>query len=442
MTTYNIARYLDQKPVTLPIQLITKAKDELLPFFHKYHHLEIEDKTLGKSIKIGDQWERWAKYWLEEFGEENIGKFKAVFNYFPVFIINEYNIPYPINKKSKIAMPTAFLDSSSTPEPPALEIAPTALAVPTDQAVPTALADMTVEEAQEAHSSLKKLQDVARNILLEIRERKGWKALGYESFADYGEKEFGYDKSYIYRLADAAAVQKTVKSPFGELPETHLRELGKLPAADRQAVLDDICASGKKVTAKRIQDAVNLFKTALEESETEKTQLRQQLDEMQQQQQEMTANLGYKIREGVEELLPTIESEIKQNFTESLNAKDDEIMRLRSNLNLQPLRDEQAELIAANHNAKQTLEQYNNQLNAAQTAQEVNMQYAAFADSISKNILEIMLELAIFTKDNKQINVYPHTKSRIAIAAKNLLEASKQLDFLATGIEQDNILDD
>ncbi|MBT9098426.1 hypothetical protein KFZ76_11980 [Methylovulum psychrotolerans] len=441
MATYNCAQYVNQEPSPLSEKNLNEAINQLLPFFYKYHQIEAKKPELKKDKS---HWMRWVKHWLDEFGDENIAKFKTVFDYWPDFIINNNNdYRYYSNKEhNPITMPTAFLDNLEvTTELPAVEIAPTALALPTAQAVPAALADMTLEEAQEAHNSLKNLQSVARKILLEIRDRKGWKALGYSSFAEYGEKEFGYDQTYIYRLAKAEEVQKTINSPLGELPETHLRELGRLPAADRQAVLDSVLAAGGKVTAKRIQEAVSIFKNALEASEIEKTQLRQQLDEIQQQQQEMATKLGYKIREGVEELLPTIENEIKQNFTESLEAKDDEIMRLRSNLNLQEFRDEQAELIAAKHNAQIELDKTKNELQARLTEQEVNNQYTSFANAISKNILDIMLELAVFTQDNKQVWVYPYTKSHLAIAAKNLLEASKQLDFLATGIEQDTILD-
>ena len=72
------------------------------------------------------------------------------------------------------------------------------------------LPDMTLEEAQAKHAELKALESVMRSSLLEMRDRKGWKVLGYESFADYGEKEWGFNQAYLYRVAKAAEIQKII----------------------------------------------------------------------------------------------------------------------------------------------------------------------------------------------------------------------------------------
>ena len=62
-----------------------------------------------------------------------------------------------------------------------------------------------------------------------MRDRKGWKALGYESFKDYGEKELGYQEAHIYRLVEAAEVSLQIGySPIGESAppaESQLRPL-------------------------------------------------------------------------------------------------------------------------------------------------------------------------------------------------------------------------
>ncbi|MDD5273894.1 MAG: hypothetical protein PHU14_14410, partial [Methylovulum sp.] len=122
---------------------------------------------------------------------------------------------------------------------------------------PQLLPEMTYGEAKEAHDSLKGLHKAARKILLEIRDRNGWKVLGFESFVDYGEKEWGYSQAYIYRLASAAEIEATLNSPLGELPETYLRPLASIPADERQQVFDAAIAnvekSGKKLTANFIK---------------------------------------------------------------------------------------------------------------------------------------------------------------------------------------------
>jgi len=59
----------------------------------------------------------------------------------------------------------------------------------------------------------------------EAHERKAWAALGYDSFADYMDEEFGYGRAHAYRILDAASVIReltpelefpTRESPIGD----------------------------------------------------------------------------------------------------------------------------------------------------------------------------------------------------------------------------------
>ena len=63
-----------------------------------------------------------------------------------------------------------------------------------------------------------------------MRDRKGWKALGYASWEEYEEKEWDYSRQHLHRLADAAKIQLTV-SPIGDkqIPEGQLRPLTQVP---------------------------------------------------------------------------------------------------------------------------------------------------------------------------------------------------------------------
>lgn len=85
---------------------------------------------------------------------------------------------------------------------------------------------MTAEEAKQATDRVKEGLENVRALLLDIYEREGWRALGYESFVAYAETEFSASKSQAYRLLDAARLD-AILSPIGEtgLPEGHLREL-------------------------------------------------------------------------------------------------------------------------------------------------------------------------------------------------------------------------
>lgn len=118
---------------------------------------------------------------------------------------------------------------------------------------------MGQQEASDKHNQLKSLLSVTRSLLLEMRDRQGYLALGFSSFEEYGEKEWGYSRTYINRLANAELVQKSLVVPIGtEIPETHLRELAKIPEAERQAIYDqakaEADAENKAITAKLIRE--------------------------------------------------------------------------------------------------------------------------------------------------------------------------------------------
>lgn len=119
--------------------------------------------------------------------------------------------------------------------------------------------EMTKEEAELVNGILRRSLSDSRFYLLKMRDEKGWKALGYESFDAFGEKEHGIAKSHLYRLADAAEVQLSLNSPLGEkIPETHLRPLAKVDdVALRRAIWEEVNAEHEKVTAARIQEAVD-----------------------------------------------------------------------------------------------------------------------------------------------------------------------------------------
>ena len=59
------------------------------------------------------------------------------------------------------------------------------------------LPEMTLAEAQRTHEAIKAGIVTVRALLFDMRDRKGWIALGYESFAEYGEQALGWKKSAL-----------------------------------------------------------------------------------------------------------------------------------------------------------------------------------------------------------------------------------------------------
>jgi hypothetical protein len=102
-------------------------------------------------------------------------------------------------------------------------------------------------------------------MLLEMRDRKGWKALGYSSFSEYGEQEWGYTHGYISKLTTAASIQEKLNVPFGtsDIPTSQLTPLNQVPDDIKKQIWDEVNEENKVVTAKLIEEAVAKYKADL-----------------------------------------------------------------------------------------------------------------------------------------------------------------------------------
>lgn len=107
----------------------------------------------------------------------------------------------------------------------------------------TAAEARTAAEAIKAHlNTANERIAAARMLLLDLYEREGWRALGYDSWRSCAVEEFSQSQSYLYRQLDAAKTERLllpsgVDFANGEtsIPESHLRELAPLAAADPEA---------------------------------------------------------------------------------------------------------------------------------------------------------------------------------------------------------------
>lgn len=86
---------------------------------------------------------------------------------------------------------------------------------------------MTSEEARAAVDAIKSHVQKARALLLDLHEREGWKALGYESWEKCVSSEFGRSRSYMYRQLAAAKLELEVGSEVGDHPESHMRAISE-----------------------------------------------------------------------------------------------------------------------------------------------------------------------------------------------------------------------
>jgi hypothetical protein len=123
-----------------------------------------------------------------------------------------------------------------------------------------ALVAMPQAEAREKTDRIKAGLSEARRLLLEMYERDGWEALGYSSWREYGQAEFGYSERRIYQLMDAAKTERnlcTIVQNPGPIPEGQLRPLARLePEQQRDAwmqVTEEAERTNGKITGAKVQ---------------------------------------------------------------------------------------------------------------------------------------------------------------------------------------------
>lgn len=139
---------------------------------------------------------------------------------------------------------------------------------------------MTLAEATRTNEAIRAGIVAVRALLLDMRDRRGWMALGYGSFEEYGKAELGYEERYINRLVTAEKIQNALGiGPIGPITESHLRPLASLTDEERRKVWAEATAKaeegGRKLTAKMVEEA----KAALEAEKQARAIAEQRSDE-------------------------------------------------------------------------------------------------------------------------------------------------------------------
>lgn len=128
-------------------------------------------------------------------------------------------------------------------------------------AVPKPRPDMNREEARATVDTIRRGLDDIRYLVLELHDRRGWAALGYDSWRSCVVTEFKQSESYLYRQLQAALIEQEI-SPMGEtapIPERQLRPLSVVPKEQQRETWEEAKATapGGKVTAKHVRETVD-----------------------------------------------------------------------------------------------------------------------------------------------------------------------------------------
>ncbi len=85
---------------------------------------------------------------------------------------------------------------------------------------------MTRPEAQECVVQIKRNIETAWQLVLDLRERRGWEALGYKNWRECMAAEFDVKQAQAYRMLNAATINKAITDAgLPAIPETHARAL-------------------------------------------------------------------------------------------------------------------------------------------------------------------------------------------------------------------------
>lgn len=99
---------------------------------------------------------------------------------------------------------------------------------------------MGVVEARACVTAINQQLNSARALLLELCEREGWRALGYDSWRECVVVEFQQSQATLYYQLQAARtereISKRLEMPIPRLSDLHLRQIAALPPADRREV--------------------------------------------------------------------------------------------------------------------------------------------------------------------------------------------------------------
>lgn len=329
---------------------------------------------------------------------------------------------------------------------------------------------MTFEQATEKHNQLKTIHSLTRALLLEMRDKKGYLALGFSTFEEYGEKEWGYTRTYIYRIAQAEETQQSISRQIGdkEIPEGQLRPLAKITAKDRDAIYqkakDEAEVEGKKLTAKKIEEAVAKYQQ--EKIEAEKiikqqgknlvqvvTEHKKLVDDF----NELEASIDAKAEVVAEEKLKikttelqatlnakvaTVESEYQQTIDSQKNTIDSLTSRIKGIEQTSCTTEKDKELLAdlrtqidQAHAALQTLTIDQKEAHAAKRA---NHAYTGIAKALSDDVhdyIENMNSISHLVDNNgNAISLYPLTddsKDFLQEVSRVLRNAATFIDNLA-----------
>jgi hypothetical protein len=101
-------------------------------------------------------------------------------------------------------------------------------------------------------------------LLLELKEREGWRILGYRTWTDCLQNEFAFSRQYLYELMTAAPVQERLSTLAYKLNTAQAAALAAFPDYLQVAIVKATAANyDGKLTESRLRRVGEVFTEAV-----------------------------------------------------------------------------------------------------------------------------------------------------------------------------------
>lgn len=104
---------------------------------------------------------------------------------------------------------------------------------------------LTEEQARNLTATIRNAVDVVWSLIARAHAGKAWKALGYDTWADYVAEEFDMSRSRSYQLLNQAHVVNEIEAV---VPEGTSIDISEAAARDLKGVLEDVVPQIKEAT--------------------------------------------------------------------------------------------------------------------------------------------------------------------------------------------------
>lgn len=121
---------------------------------------------------------------------------------------------------------------------------------------------MSAEEAQRCIGEINQSANRIRQLLIDLEERQGYKALGFENMSQLMASDyFSRERSTLQKQLAAGRIELTLDVPVGTFPERHCRPLAKLQPQYYRDALERAAeiAGGAAVIVRHVEEAVDKF---------------------------------------------------------------------------------------------------------------------------------------------------------------------------------------